>query len=63
VAKLSTVFRSPIDPRRSRTEPFPGHWEGDLIAGRGNTYIATLVERHSRFTMLVKVNGKETRPW
>jgi IS30 family transposase len=39
----------------------PGHWEGDLMAGRGNTHIATLVERHSRFTMLVKVNGKDTK--
>ena len=38
----------------------PGHWEGDLIAGRSNTHIATLVERHSRFTMLVKVTGKDT---
>jgi len=38
----------------------PGHWEGDLIAGSQNTHIATLVERQSRFTMLVKVPGKDT---
>ena len=38
----------------------PGHWEGDLISGSKNTHIATLVERHSRFTMLVKVQGKDT---
>ncbi len=38
----------------------PGHWEGNLITGSKNTHIATLVERHSRFTMLVKVQGKDT---
>ena len=38
----------------------PGHWEGDLIRGSHNTHIATLVERHSRFTLLVKVEGKDT---
>lgn len=38
----------------------PGHWEGDLITGSKNTHIATLVERHSRFTMLVKGQGKDT---
>ncbi len=38
----------------------PGHWEGDLLAGSNNTHIATLVERHSRFVILVKVPGKDT---
>ena len=39
----------------------PGHWEGDWVAGWANTYIATLVERQSRFTLLVRVEGKTTR--
>lgn len=38
----------------------PGHWEGDLITGSKNSHIATLVERQSRFAMLVQVNGKDT---
>jgi len=38
----------------------PGHWEGDLIAGSNNTYIATLVERHTRYVMLAKVKSKDT---
>ncbi len=38
----------------------PGHWEGDLISGTRNTHIATLVERHTRYVMLAKINGKDT---
>ncbi len=38
----------------------PGHWEGDLIAGSKNSFIATLVERHSRYVMLARVPNKDT---
>ncbi len=41
-------------------QAIPGHWEGDLICGSQNSYIATVVERKSRFTILVKVEGKKT---
>ena len=39
----------------------PGHWEGDLLSGSKNSYIATLVERHTRYVMLVKVADKATQ--
>lgn len=39
----------------------PGHWEGDLLFGDRNSQIATLVERNSRYVMLVKVARQDTK--
>lgn len=38
----------------------PGHWEGDLVAGTRHSHVATLVERQSRYLLLVRVPGQDT---
>jgi len=47
-------------PATVEDRAIPGHWEGDLIAGSRNSYIATLVERRSRYVLLAKVPNKDT---
>ena len=39
----------------------PGHWEGDLLSESKNSYIATLVERHTRYVILMKIANKDTQ--
>jgi IS30 family transposase len=47
-------------PAEIEDRAIPGYWEGDLLSGTKNSHIATPVERHSRFTLLVKVPSKDT---
>ncbi len=47
-------------PAAVETRLVPGHWEGDLLTGARNSHIATLVERYSRYVLLIRVEGKDS---
>ena len=57
IANMATLRERPA---QAEDRAVPGHWEGDLLFGGHNSQIATLVERHTRYVMLVKVKSKDT---
>ena len=58
--RLREVVHISQRPAEAEDRAVPGHWEGDLLLGTSSTCIATLVERQSRFVMLVKIPGRRT---
>lgn len=48
-------------PASAEDRAVPGHWEGDLLCGSKNSFIVTLVERHSRYVLLAKIANRDTK--
>ena len=59
--KIKAIISISERPASVEDWAVPGHWEGDLLSGSKNSFIATLVERHTRYLMLAKVADKDTQ--
>jgi len=57
---LSDMISIRERPASVEDRAVPGHWEGDLLCGSSNSYIVTLVERHSRYVLLAKVPNRDS---
>jgi IS30 family transposase len=58
---LSEMISIRERPASVEDRAVPGHWEGDLLCGSSNSYIVTLVERHSRYVLLAKVPNRDSQ--